>query len=421
VSLYQIIHYSMQQVFVRSQSLYHLSHQTCPFPLLSAITPFSSAFSAIVTRSPNNVPEIIFWSHHSAGYTDPAMKRPVGLILSAIVLSLVALFLLLTAALMTLAGIFAGHQLSTPAVPHFALYLMIAFSVLYAVLATWAILTVIGIVRLRSWARYSILIIGGGLAVFNILAIAGTVAGALLTRTMLPTLQAQQPPVDPHIMSVVFLVMTAIYLLVAGVGIWWLIYFNLRSTRELFSNQAMLHSPTGSTSTSSSTGRLSQTPTAIKIIGGFFLFSGVTCLLCVFLPFPVFLLGFILPPVAGHVIYLCFALLAAWIGYGLLLLKESARRLTIGFLLFGCCNVVLATLPSYQAQLRLYMTQLAPYIPAMPGQPQMPFSISTIILLSCIWSLIVYGLIFWLLHRHRAAFHAPAPPAPPAAEPMLEA
>jgi hypothetical protein len=67
------------------------------------------------------------------------------------------------------------------------------------------------------------------------------------------------------------------------------------------------------------------------------------------------------------------------------------------------------------------MTQLAPYIPAMPGQPQMPFSISTIILLSCIWSLIVYGLIFWLLHRHRAAFHAPAPPAPPAAEPMLEA
>jgi hypothetical protein len=36
--------------------------------------------------------------------------------------------------------------------------------VFYAILATWAILTVIGILRLRPWARYSILIIGGGLA-----------------------------------------------------------------------------------------------------------------------------------------------------------------------------------------------------------------------------------------------------------------
>jgi hypothetical protein len=345
------------------------------------------------------------------------MKRPIGLILSAIVLSLAALFLLLMAAAMAFASVFAGHQPSAAAIPHFAMYLVLALSVVYAALCVWAILTVIGIVRLRSWARYSILIIGGGLAVISVFLVFGT----LLGRSLLPPVQSQQPAVDPHIMSAVFLVMTAFYLLVAGVGIWWLVYFNLRSTRELFSNQAMLHPPRGGPSTSSAIGRFSQTPTAIKIIGSLFLFSAVTCLLCVFLPFPVFLLGFILPPVAGHVIYLCFAVLAAWIGYGLLRLKEPARLLTIGFLLFGCCNAVLATLPWYQAQLRLYMTQLVPYIPTMPGQPQMPFSISsTIILISSIWCFIVYGFIFWLLHRHRAAFHAPAPPAPPAAEPILE-
>jgi hypothetical protein len=346
------------------------------------------------------------------------MKRPVGLILSAIVLSLAALFLLLMAAVMAFASVFAGHQPATVAVPHFAMYLVLALSVVYAALAVWAMLTVIGMVRLRSWARYSILIIGGGLAVISVFLVFGT----LLGRSLLPSVQAQQPAVDPHILSAVLLVMTAFYLLVAGVGIWWLIYFNLRSTRELFSNQSVFHPSMAGTSTSSAISRFSQTPTAIKIIGGFFLFSAVTCLLCVFLPFPVFLLGFILPPSASHVIYLCFAVLGVLMGYGLLRLKEPARLLTIGFLIFGCCNVVLATLPWYQAQLRLYMKQLAPYIPTMPGQPQIPFTISsTIILLSCIWGLIVYGLIFWLLHRHRAAFQTPAPPAPPAAEPMLEA
>ncbi|MGH9596952.1 MAG: hypothetical protein ACRD3K_09160, partial [Edaphobacter sp.] len=83
------------------------------------------------------------------------MKRPIGLILSAIVLSLAALFLLLTAALTALTGIFVGHHQSTAATPHFVIYLMLATGVFYIALAVWAILTVVGILRLRSWARYS--------------------------------------------------------------------------------------------------------------------------------------------------------------------------------------------------------------------------------------------------------------------------
>jgi hypothetical protein len=69
-------------------------------------------------------------------------------------------------------------------------YLVLAISVFYAALAVWAILTVIGILRLRSWARYSVLIIGGGLAVIGVFAVFGT----LVSRSMLPT---QQPAADP--------------------------------------------------------------------------------------------------------------------------------------------------------------------------------------------------------------------------------
>jgi hypothetical protein len=162
------------------------------------------------------------------------MKRPIGLILSAIVLGLIALFLLLIAALMAFSGTFAAHQPAFAASRHFILYLMLAIGAFYAVLTVWAILTVIGILRLRQWGRYSILIIGGGLAAFNLF----TAVFTILSRTVLSGLTPQQPPVDPHITAVVTTFMVGINLLFAAVGIWWLIYFNLRSIRNLSNSPA---------------------------------------------------------------------------------------------------------------------------------------------------------------------------------------
>ncbi len=214
-------------------------------------------------------------------------------------------------------------------------------------------------------------------------------------------------------MSFVLMVVAAFYLLIAAIGVWWLVYFNLRSVREIFSNPAMLVP-----SSTNASGNFGRTPTAIKIIGGFLLFSALCCLLCAFLPFSAFLFGFIIPPGATHIIYVGFAAVAAFAGYGLLRLKESARLLTIVFLILGCCNILLAILPWYRARFCLYMTQLIAAMPTMPGQPRIFFEYTvTLILISSIWGLIVYGLVLWLLHRHRTAFKLPVPPSPP----MLEA
>jgi uncharacterized membrane protein YGL010W len=85
---------------------------------------------------------------------------------------------------MVFAGVFTDHHpfvAASPTVtPHFFLYLMLAVAVFYATLATWATLTVIGILRLRSWARYSILIIGGLSAVFSLVVGVGTIASRTL-------------------------------------------------------------------------------------------------------------------------------------------------------------------------------------------------------------------------------------------------
>jgi hypothetical protein len=341
------------------------------------------------------------------------MKRPIGLILSAIGLSLAAFFLLLLTVLMAFAGIHARNQPSifaAPSASHFLTYLMLAVSVFYALLTIWAILTVIGILRLRLWARYSILIIGSGLSVLGLLAALFTLMG----RTMFSA-QPTRPLLDPQIMSAVFLSLTVFYLFIAAIGIWWLVYFNLRPVRDLFANPftnpSLLSQSTG-------TSPFSRTPTAIKIIAGFLLLGAVCCLLCIFLPFPAFFFGFILPPTAAHILYICFAIISAFAGYGLLHLKESARLLTIGFLIVGSCNLVLVTLPWYQARFSQYTTQLTSYVPTAPGQtPVSPTYNAAIYLVCAIFGVVVYGVLLWLLHRHRAAFKEPPSPPPT----MLEA
>jgi hypothetical protein len=166
-------------------------------------------------------------------------RRPTGVVLAAIALGFVSLILLFFAA-MTVVTVFVMRQGLTPAatvpgamVPSAAM--MMGFSAVIALVelaaAVWGGATVAGLLKMKPWARVSIMVLGGCVAAFSLL---GALGMAAVPAILKATPNAMPPNANPAQLHVVFMAMTAFCLLVAGVGIWWLVYFALRSTGNAF-------------------------------------------------------------------------------------------------------------------------------------------------------------------------------------------
>ena len=247
---------------------------------------------------------------------------------------------------------------------------------------------------------------------------------------MVPTIAAQQPGVDPRFLSIAFIVIAAIELLIAAIGVWWLVYFNLRSICDLFRSSVPApayyaplpheaHGPTSIPNVPSkpSSGLFSSpphVPAAIKIIAWFLLIGAVLCLPLVLLPIPAFILGFIVPVKAAHFLFLGILVIAAGAGYGLLKLRNFARMATIAFVVFGLINSAISLLPWSQNRLREYMAQFVAHftamLPTFPGQPAPVYNYPTsTIVFNVLLGIAINIYVLWLLHRHRTAFNAPPP------------
>ena len=97
----------------------------------------------------------------NAGILGAIMSRPVPVALSAILLGLFAALQLLGAAGMAAFGVVLLHKGlpnmppgPMPFAPSFIPVLFFAFAIIHAALAVWFIWTLVGLVRLRSWARW---------------------------------------------------------------------------------------------------------------------------------------------------------------------------------------------------------------------------------------------------------------------------
>lgn len=354
-----------------------------------------------------------------ASYTGATMKSPFPVILTAILLGVLTALQLLGVVATVFAGVFTlNHELpSAPATPQPAFLPVACFvmSVICAALAVWFLLTLIGLVRLKSWARYSVLVIGGLMAGFGAIGIVTSIAMPFLMRSV-----PNQSAIDPGMMRGVLFVEAAIWGVFTALGVALLIYFTRAATRAIFFQS----NPVDLTPPNTSTGR--PRPTAVTVISWLYLGTAPFCLVYAFLPFPTFVLGFVFTGLAAHFTYAAIGVLSGSIGYSLLRLHNWARLAIYWWSALCPLQAIILLTPWGARQFRLAtdsINALNQHILGMPAASPNPASSPTgAVILTALASVFV-GIIVWLLHRHRACFTPlpPPPPLPPATEPEPQA
>ena len=298
------------------------------------------------------------------------MSRPVGVTASAVVAILGSILALLLAALLVASPFMATTQPQPPNSAQFA----IAGAVMFAALAGIGIWTSVGLFRLRSWARTSILVFAGFLAACSIF-------GLLIT--MAVPIPPEMTAGTGHSFRRAIAVMFGIPLAIA---VWWLIQFNTQSTKAAFA------SPIAEAA--------SQRPLSITIIAWASIVGGASCLFPILARLPAFLFGAIFNGWIAVVIYAFFGALSLYIGKGLLDLRERARVLAIGWFGFGFVHMTVVTLvPS----LRQRMLELQRTLEHNQPNP-IPFDQGMMLNVIFAFAAIVAAVTIWFLIRNRAAF-----------------
>jgi len=217
-----------------------------------------------------------------------------------------------------------------------------------ACLSGWGISTAIGVFRRRQWARISIV-------VFAVLL---TFMGASACLAMIFVQMPAQPGVGQHAMETIRWGIGGFYGVLAAIGVWWLVLFNLGSTKVYFAQYAP--------------GEPSARPLSVSIIGWYLLISALSLAAMAVLRLPAFVFGAVITGWGGLAVYAVLTAAQVFLGTGLLRLREPARMGSIGyFCLMALNSAVTMGLPGYAAKMQTMMREMPRLFPTgVP--PQMP-------------------------------------------------
>lgn len=339
----------------------------------------------------------------------PMMKRtrPVGVIVAAIVLALIAAQGLLTAASSIFVAV-AIHNPETSRYPVIAAF-QIGFGIVVLLISVFCAWTVVGLFRLRRWARYSVIVFGGALAVFSTL-----FAILFLAMSFNPAISAPNASgMPPTTMRIISLVMAGFFLFVTLIGIWWLVYFNLRHVREIFLRSGALALTPLESVVNSGFPRSGIEPgggvigVLVTCVAVLYLLTAASGVVMALLRFPLFFLGFTFRGLAASLLSIAFAALGLGLGIGLLRHIKSAWAVALAFQIFGMISSLLLLLPGYRSRFGDYQIELSrrlfswmsfpPQTATQPMQGPAYFA-------GFVFAFLLGGAVFWLLIRARPLF-----------------
>jgi len=321
-------------------------------------------------------------------------ERTAGITFAATIIFLGSGFTLLMSVATVVGGIYLLRRPPSSAeigpIPNLNFSLGIAL-VLYSALSAWGIATGIGVLKLRPWARASVLVFGALMLFTSIF----SVLGLALIGPMLPVRAGSPPP------AAVWRVLLGVMAIPALVGAWWLVYFNLRSVREQFAEYATTGHYSATDGSAKTLFLGPQRPISITLIALLYLMGVPGLMLAPLRGFPVVLFGVVIYGAAARAIYLIYLPVCIYAGIGLLKLKPPARLLAIGLsvlhLLSGICSVFL---PGSEERMEAV---LAGMHLALPGV--LPLStLWPLIRIASVVGFLISLVILWALVRAHEAF-----------------
>jgi len=248
-----------------------------------------------------------------------------------------------------------------------------------AAFSGWGIWTAVAIFRRRGWARVSIIIFA------MLLAFMGVGGGLAILVLQLPPQQEGAIDVARYWDAVRYGI-AGFYGVLAALAAWWLVLFNLKSTKEYFA-QGGPSEP-------------GARPLSISVIAWFLLAGALFLVPSAAIRFPAFVFGTVITGWGAVAVYIVFAAANVYLGIGLLRLREQARLGTIVYMGVMALNSLLTMAPpGYAAKMQILQKEMPRFFPA--GTPvQMP---------QPAWVFVVMGMVFvaipvWFLVRRRDAF-----------------
>ena len=304
-------------------------------------------------------------------------SSPSGAVVAAAIVGILTSLFALLGTLGAIVGITMLPQSGAAALPPSATGILAPILAFSAGLAIFGLFTSLGVLRLKKWARISMLIWGG---------VTAFICGMMLIFTALvplPEMPADSAANMPY-MRILMIVMYGIQFLI---GVWWLLLFNQKAVKEQFlglissDGQTLLAPPP-------------RCPLPLAILAGFSIFSAGFSLFLPFTSFPVnaILFGHRFHGAVGLAIFYLSAILVITGSIGMLRLKRWSYPLMLGQYFFWMASGTIALVrPNYDRNLQDILSQMN-----LPEGPmgQMAFAQTRVF---GILSLIPGVLLIWLL------------------------
>jgi hypothetical protein len=341
----------------------------------------------------------------------PVRVRPVGVILAAILLGLLGCLGLFSSFSMLAVAMFGRSGQMGP-LPPGAVGVELVMGVFLLLTSALCVLVAIGLFQVKRWARVGTLVLSGLMVVSLGLSAIGCVAFAF-SSPLMNSPAAANAPITPEMMRSAFLVMGFIFLVLALVGVWWLVYFNRKSVRDLFATEGLVTAPEHDGNIADSDLRpavrhRSLTEILLICLGIVYLLGALNGPVVAAVHLPLFFFGMIFRGVTAASLAVAFSLLSALVGVGLLRRMKLAWFGAVIFQVVGVLSGVMLFLPSTRAAMAVYQQELqqrmSAWMPASAGAGNQFAQSQASLLSSAVFALVIGGGILWFLLRARPLF-----------------